>query len=83
MERQPSPVGSPGLAGVGSASLAARQGLGLGLGLCLGLGLGLGLGSRQHARDSGRQADGQPEHATKDEISAAAARDWFSVWRAS
>jgi len=49
---QPSPVGSPGLAGEGSASLAARQGLGLGLNP--GLNPGLGLGSRQRARGRGR-----------------------------
>jgi hypothetical protein len=48
--RRPSPGGSPGQAGEGSASLAAGQ----------------TLGSRQHARSSGRQeADSEPEHVSR------------------
>jgi hypothetical protein len=60
--RRPSPGGSPGQAGEGSASLAAGQ----------------TLGSRQHARSSGRQeADGEPEHVSRMRYRWMG-REWFS-----
>ncbi len=58
----PPPVGSPGLAGEGSASLAALP----------GLRLGLGLGGRQRARGGERKRGGEPEHGAKDEPCAPA-----------
>ena len=51
----------------GRVSLACRQ-----------AGPGPEPGQPQRTRSSGRQADGKPEHAFKDEPSARAQRDWFS-----
>ena len=61
-------MGSPGLAGEGSASGAAGLGILAGLGVLAGL--AAGQGSRQRARDGERQAVGEPEHVPKDERSA-------------